>query len=88
MAKYRKKPIIIDAIQWIGDNYGEIQEFTNGKVTYYEWFQYNENGTNKNILQISTREGKMEALKGDFIIKISNNEFSSCKPDIFEKLMK
>lgn len=30
--KYRKKPVVIDAIQWTGDNYAEIFKFTQGKA--------------------------------------------------------
>ena len=28
--KYRRKPVVIDAIQWTGDNYHEVFEFTEG----------------------------------------------------------
>ena len=30
--KYRKKPVIIEAIQWTGENLSEIDEFTRDKV--------------------------------------------------------
>lgn len=30
--KYRKKPVIIEAIQWNGENLSKIDEFTRGKV--------------------------------------------------------
>lgn len=30
--KYRKKPVIIEAIKWNGKNLSEIDEFTSGKV--------------------------------------------------------
>lgn len=82
--KYRKKPVVIDAVQWNGKNYEEIQEFSNGLITYYEWVQHNESGVNKNMLSIKTLEGTMEAKIGDFIIKGVKGEFYPCKPDIFE----
>lgn len=85
MKKFRKKPVVIEAIQWIGNNYEEIQEFSNGKVTYYEWFQLNETGVNPKMLQIHTLEGKMEASIRDWIIKGIKGEFYPCKPDIFEQ---
>jgi hypothetical protein len=83
--KYRKKPVEIEAIEWTGKNYDDIQTFTNGKVSYYEWFQYNESGINEDMLQIPTLEGKMHAKKGDYIIKGIKGEFYPCKPDIFEQ---
>ncbi len=84
MAKYRKKPVEIEAIEWTGKNYDDVQAFTNSKVSYYEWFQYNERGINKDMLQIPTLEGKMQAKKGDYIIKGVQGEFYPCKPDIFK----
>lgn len=81
---YKKKPVAIEAIQWTGKNYEEIQNFSDNKINYYEWFQYNESGLNKNILSISTLEGKMEASIGDYIIKGVKSEFYPCKPDIFK----
>jgi hypothetical protein len=84
MAQYRKKPVAIEAIQWDGINYEEIQTFSNSKIKYYEWFQHNDSGVNINMLSIFTLEGKMEASIGDFIIKGVKGEFYPCKPDIFE----
>ena len=84
MSKYRKKPVVIEAIQWKGNNYEEIQKFSDNRVTYYEWFQNNESGVNKDMLSIFTLEGKMEASIGDFIIKGVKGEFYPCKPDIFD----
>ena len=79
--KYRKKPVVIEAIQWVGNNYAEIREFC-GKHPQghgHCWYSVD----NKNY--VGTLEGEMEASKGDYIIKGVNGEFYPCKPDIFEK---
>ena len=34
--KYRKKPVVIEAIQWTSDNLSEIDKFTQGKVKNHE----------------------------------------------------
>jgi hypothetical protein len=88
MGKYRKKPVVIEAIQWNRMNYGEIREFTNNTVTYYEWFQHNESGINKNMLTIPTLEGNMTATDGDFIIKGVNGEFYPANQTSLKKHMK
>lgn len=76
MSKYRKKPVIIEAIKYIGfDNKVEVQEFV-GKYLDF---------TNKKQLKIDTLEGTMLANIGDYIIRGVNGEFYPCKPDIFEK---
>lgn len=85
--KYRKKPVIIEAIQWTGLNLEEIREFVG------ESLQYNildtawevGKGVPHVYMQICTLEGNHECTKGDFIIKGINGEFYPCKPDIFEK---
>ena len=74
--KYRKKPVVIDAIQWNGVNKVEIQQFMN---------QYLDANTIENTLIIPTLEGNHIASAGDYIIKGVNGEFYPCKPDIFEK---
>lgn len=85
MAQYRKKPVVVEAIQWNGNNFEEIQQFSDNKVTYFEWVHHYESGVNRDILSISTLEGDMTAMIGDFIIKGIQGEFYPCKPDIFEK---
>lgn len=75
MSKYRKRPIVIEAIQYDGFHTGELHEFCEG--TFYE-------PVNGNPF-IETLEGNMEVSKGDYIIKGVNGEFYPCKPDIFFK---
>lgn len=77
--KYRKKPVVIDAVQWTGDNKAEIDEFI---------LQRNEAGLSHGFdpegLFIYTLEGIHRANINDFIIKGVKGEFYPCKPDIFE----
>lgn len=80
--KYRKKPVIIEAIQWLGNNKKEIADFA-GKSANFE--VANEKEKQLFNLSIHTLEGNMSASIGDYIIKGVNGEFYPCKPDIFEK---
>lgn len=82
--KYRKKPVVIEAIQWIGTNLKEVIEFTglNESAKKWSWGQY-EKVVAEDGLKIFTIEGKMSADVGDFIIKGVKGEFYPCKPDIF-----
>lgn len=77
MAKYRKKPIVIDAVQWTGENAIEILSFIDPKQFNYI--------VSNNTLIIETLEGNHKASVGDWIIKGVSGEFYPCKPDIFEK---
>ncbi len=75
MAKYRKKPVVIEAIQFNGRNSADIHEFCGDKVR---------EPVGKDYLEIETLEGVHIASPGDYIIKGIKGEFYPCKPDIFE----
>ena len=71
--KYRKKPVVIEALQYTG-NQKEIIEFTG-----------NEHIFTPIGLVIHTLEGDHRAKIGDWIIKGIQGEFYPCKPDIFDQ---
>lgn len=73
--KYRKKPVVIEAVQWTGENVKEIATFMGIESVPYDLNTHN--------LSIVTLEGIMEASKGDYIIKGVQGEFYPCKLDIF-----
>lgn len=74
--RYKKKPVIIDAVQWTGNNIEELKEFMNAASHEYDSIN--------NSLNIKTLEGTMHAEVDDYIIKGVKGEFYPCKPDIFE----
>ena len=87
--EYRKKPVVIEAIQWNGNsNKAEVESFVGHKLKYKV-----ESGTAYEVgvappffsLTVETLEGDMKAMPFDYIIKGVNGEFYPCKPDIFEK---
>jgi len=75
MGKFRKKPVIIEAIQFTGDNISELVYWVDKKQLPC--------GDNTQLI-ITTLEGDMSASVGDYIIKGVKGEFYLCKPDIFE----
>ncbi|MCT1904109.1 hypothetical protein [Oceanobacillus sojae] len=81
MTKYRKKPVVIDALVFTDDSERliEIQEFMEVE------FVVDYKDPKAPVLKIGTLEGIMKANIGDYIIKGINGEFYPCKPEIFEK---
>ena len=84
MARYRKKPVTIEAFQ-LGIDY--IPDWFMDKVTTNEIILH---GTSSGFdhhddtnADIKTLEGWMHANSGDFIIKGVAGEIYPCKPDIF-----
>jgi len=71
MKKYRKKPVVIEAVQFTGKNDVEVNEFAGLKIA---------EGTHCNI---HTLEGDHIASVNDFIIRGVSGELYPCKPDIF-----
>jgi hypothetical protein len=72
--KYRKKPVVIDAIQYTGLNADEVADFCAPQpVKMLGCF----------TLGIPTFEGEMTANRFDMIIKGVKGEFYPCKSDIF-----
>ena len=75
MPKFRKKPIVIEAIQFDGspESAQEIYNLSTREISYIG-----------DRLTIRTLEGDMTANVGDWIIKGVAGEVYPCKPDIFE----
>ena len=73
--RFRKKPVVIEAVQWTGENLDELRTFVP------EEFRYNKIHS---PLAVMTLEGPLTVSTGDWIIKGVKGEFYPCKPDIFE----
>jgi hypothetical protein len=82
MAKFRKKPVVIDAVHWLGtdESFNEACALLDTcDIAYYKL------NAGQDAIVIPTLEGDMTASIGDWIIKGVNGEPYPCKPDIFEK---
>jgi hypothetical protein len=71
MARYLKKPVVIEAVQWFrpGDHPAVLVERTDDTVGY-----------------IDTLEGRLRVEPGDWVITGVAGENYPCKPEIFEQL--
>ncbi len=76
MKKYVKKPIPIEALQYLSENLDEIKKFIGDFPHKYI--------ESDNVLLICTLEGEHIVRHGDFVIKGIYGEFYPCKPDIFD----
>ena len=84
--KFRKKPIVNEAIRWTGDNLREIIDFTglHPSAQKWTWEEYEE-VVKREGLKIFTLEGPLFASVGDYIMRGVNGEFYPIKPDILAK---
>lgn len=83
MHKFRKKPVVIEAVRFDTNANDEtvsnpkwfVDAMVNGKIFYQ--------GGETPYLTIPTLEGDMRANEGDWIIQGVKGELYPCKPDIF-----
>lgn len=97
MPQFRKKPVVIEAIQLKQSRQSilEINEFMEGKplafptsISQDKWHEYCEGCLRQGGIKIRTLESHdadLLASFGDWIIKGVQGEFYPCKPDIFDK---
>ena len=76
MEKYRKKPIVIEAEQFITPGYGD------GNIPDGVYFHTE---GNKGRFFVDTLEGSLNVSDKDWIITGVKGEKYPCKPDIFEQ---
>ena len=75
---FRKKPVVIEARQWTGENADEIQAFLcpHNPDSGYGWVK-------GSYVDIRTPKGLMAASIGDWIVRTPDVSFYPVKPDIF-----
>jgi hypothetical protein len=81
VAKFRKKPVVIEARQW------DPHKVSSTRRSLLAWM--NGAGCNATFdaheaIYVPTLEGQHMARPGDWIIQGVKGEFYPCKPDIFE----
>jgi hypothetical protein len=80
MKYYRKKPVVIQAIQWDGTEQHALE------IASLEDFEGMLDYKTKDFggFHIDTLEGRMQVSPNDYVIKGLKGEFYPCKPDIFK----
>jgi hypothetical protein len=82
--KYRKKPVVIEAMQFRGPSVADVDYM----VAFDDWMVVNQ-GLREctyrgSTLIIATLEGDMEASPGDWIIRGVMGELYPCRDDVFQ----
>tara|TARA_R110002049_G_scaffold59417_1_gene160669 strand:+ start:8962 stop:9228 length:267 start_codon:yes stop_codon:yes gene_type:complete len=82
VAKYRKKPVVIEAVRLVGETEEAPQDVVDwlaDESRCQQWESDRDGG-----IAIKTLEGVMRADPGDYVIQGVKGELYPCKPDIFE----
>ena len=70
--RYRKKPVVIDAIRWTGENRDEVEAWSGGEIECIG-----------HVAVVPTLEGEMRGDVGDWLIRGVQGEYYPCKDEIF-----
>lgn len=81
MPKFRKKPVVLEAVEWTGDP--GTQEYPDWLKSAIERSEVSQDGED---MRIVTLEGVMYANPGDYVIQGTAGELYPCKPDIFKNI--
>lgn len=82
MKKYRKKPIVIEAIQFTRNNIEDVRVFCKDNLINIAIDRHIKGVASA---MIHTLEGPYHVIEGDYIIKGTQGEFYPCKEKIFKK---
>lgn len=84
MAKFRKKPVVIEAVPVAIALHNSSKDW--GKLPWWLRESYEAGGIvfERDRISITTLEGKMIGEMGDWIIQGVKGELYPCKPDIFD----
>lgn len=83
MPKYKKKPVIVDAIIWDGSakSFHQIVMMNNSDFT-----PVIKHPKNSDCLLVVTLNGKSRVDLNDYVIRTINGELYPCKPNLFKQL--
>lgn len=79
MAKFKSKPVVIEAWQWNGENATQWPKWL------YDWEHNNEVcSLHAGNLLIPTLEGRVRVSVGDWVIRGTEGELYPCKDSVFK----
>ncbi|MBV3129340.1 MULTISPECIES: hypothetical protein [Thomasclavelia] len=92
MTKYRKKPVVVEAVRWTGSNLEEIRNFVGNDLieNYIEHFDIERALIKQTLagIAINTLEGTMRVNYGDYIIKDVTMNYAHVSQIFLNKLMR
>jgi hypothetical protein len=77
---FRKKPVVIEARRFTGEFDSDLIENWMGLPAS----SYITSGRDRPKLAIPTRQGALDVMPGDWIVRTCAGQFFPCKPDAFD----
>jgi hypothetical protein len=83
--KYRKKPVVIDAIQWKGGDYKCLENFIGHECTRADVHEMSFDDPEQVIVYNKEERQWLQAPVWHWIIRGIKGEYYPCSPDVFEQ---
>ena len=80
--KYRKKPVVIEAMQWTGDNEEQLMAWSGGAFCPLDVEDCGDNPDETGSLYVAANSVHLGVVTGEWVLKDSAG-FYPCKADIF-----
>ena len=83
--QYRKKPVVIEAIQFVESNLYHVVDFVEWDGGEIRGYEVSSEDDAVSAFYIHTLEGDMRVQSTDWVIKGVEGEFYPCRDDIFKQ---
>lgn len=80
--KYRKKPVVIEAMQWTGDNKDALAQWTDGAFWTVCPEDRADNPDHTGCLYVGANSAHLGISTGEWVLRDAKG-FYPCKPDVF-----
>ena len=80
--RYRKRPIVIEAVQWTGENLADLRLWTGGNFDFIDPEDRTDDGDATGQVFVDANGVWIPVEPGEWIIRDSKG-FYPCKPDVF-----
>lgn len=78
MPQFRKKLVVVDAMQWRGDNLGEVLAFTAGRGG--PWLRVDDG-----VLEVNARPGATRVELDGWLLRSKSGEFYALTDSVFRE---
>lgn len=80
MAVFQRRPVRVEAIQWLGDNFDDVHDFVGEGTLLTQGL------TVPDLLLVQARGGaRLTLWRGDWLLRDKRGRLYACRPELFER---
>lgn len=80
MAVFQRRPVRVEAVQWLGDNFDDVRDFVDEGALLTQGL------TVPDLLLVQPRDGaRLTLWRGDWLLRDKRGRLYTCRPELFER---